>query len=59
MLRVKLSCDADPTLYEVLVDGQGQGVIIAGASGMCRDFGALASWATDHITLPFDGEKDA
>ncbi|KAK4206802.1 hypothetical protein QBC37DRAFT_300050 [Rhypophila decipiens] len=60
MLRVRIMCDADPTMYPVSGgDGGSKWTIHTRPRRVCRDFGKMVQWANEHITVPFEMEKDA
>ncbi|KAK4444361.1 hypothetical protein QBC34DRAFT_309081 [Podospora aff. communis PSN243] len=59
MLRVRIMCDADPTMYPVTGDdGKGTWSIDTRPRRMCRDFGKMAQWANEHITVPLVVGRD-
>jgi hypothetical protein len=75
MLRVRVMCDADPTMYPASATGRDTESDKAGGEGtgaaehrwtidprprrVCRDFGKMAKWADEHTTVPFSMERDA
>ncbi|KAH8898705.1 hypothetical protein GQ53DRAFT_816936 [Thozetella sp. PMI_491] len=58
MLRVKLECETDTSLYPVSkVPAKGI-VIHAHPERACRNFSKVVDWANTHITVPFVEGKD-
>ncbi|KAL6817557.1 hypothetical protein V8C40DRAFT_253314 [Trichoderma camerunense] len=54
MLRVKIMCDADLSIYPVSRDTSDDRTIhIEGQNKVCPNFERLVKWADDHIAVPF------
>ncbi|KAK1751046.1 hypothetical protein QBC47DRAFT_83486 [Echria macrotheca] len=59
MVRVRIMCDADPTMYPVSGGDGGSGwTIDTRPRRVCRDFGKMVKWANEHITVPLEVGKD-
>lgn len=59
MLRVKIMCDADLSIYPVSRDTSDDRTIhIEGQNKVCPNIERLVKWADDHITVPFHKETE-
>ena len=58
MLRVKIMCDADPTMYPVVEDINGGWRMEMKPKRVCRNFPKMVERANSHINVPFDRETE-
>lgn len=59
MLRVKIMCDADLSVYPVSEDTSHASMIhVERQKSVCSNFVRLVKWADDHITVPFHKETE-